>query len=87
MFEDETPVAWTAMPHAAPVTAVDGSDIGTADRVLGDLEEDIFHGIVLKRHSDGQLVQVPAVRIKRMTEHHVITDLSAADAASLPHYQ
>lgn len=87
MFEDETPVAWTAMPREAPVVGVDGSEIGVAERWLGDLEEDIFHGVVVKRHPGGELVQVPAIRIKRMTEHHVITDLTAAEAASLPRYR
>jgi hypothetical protein len=87
MFEDETPVAWTMMPREAPVVAADGTEIGKAQQVLGDLEEDIFHGIVLKRSHDGELVELPAVHIKRMTERHVITDLGTDDVTSLSRYR
>ena len=86
MFEDETPIAWIAMPRHAPVVAADGSEIGTAESVLGDQNEDIFHGLVVRRHSDGQRVEVPAARVKRMTEHHVVTDLAAAEAGALRPY-
>jgi hypothetical protein len=87
MFEDETPVAWTAMPREAPVVAADGTEIGKAEQVLGDVEEDIFHGIVLKRSHDGELLELPAVHIKRITERRVITDLGAGDVASLSRYR
>jgi hypothetical protein len=86
MFEDETPVAWTMMPRGAPVVAADGTEIGKAEQVLGDREEDIFHGLVIKRSHDGELVELPAARITRMTERHVITDLGAGDVASLSRY-
>jgi len=83
MFEDETTVAWRAMPRHAPVVAADGSEIGTAESVLGDDDEDIFHGIVLKRNHDGARVEIPAARIKKMTEHHVVTDLGDGEAGAL----
>lgn len=85
MYEDETPIAWTAMPTNAGVVGVDGSDIGTAETTLGDREEDIFHGIVLRR-GDGVLVEVPAARVKKMTDRHVVTDLTESDTRSLPGY-
>lgn len=85
MYEDETPLAWTVMPRHLAVVGSDGSEIGTAESVLGDKEEDIFHGIVLRR-DDGELVEVPALRVKKMTERHVVTDLSESDAAALPRY-
>lgn len=83
MFEDETPVAWIAMPHGAAVVAADGSEIGTAESVLGDENEDIFHGIVVKQRDGGKLVEVPAARIKKITNKHVVTDLTDADASAL----
>ena len=86
MFEDETPVAWQAMPKRAPVVAGDGTEIGTAEKVLGDEEDDIFHGIVVRRH-DGHAIEIPARRIQRMTEKHVITDLAASEAEALPAYR
>jgi hypothetical protein len=86
VFEDETPIAWTAMPRHAPVLAADGSEIGTAESVLGDVNEDIFHGLVVRRHQDGERVEVPAVRVKKMTEHHVLTDLATAEVGALMPY-
>ena len=87
MFEDETPVAWQAVPPNAPVVAADGSEIGIAESVLGDEEQDIFHGIVLRRSPDGEKVEVPARRIKKMTSRRVITDLGTGDVGSLPPYR
>jgi hypothetical protein len=87
MFENETQVAWPAMPYRAPVIAADGSQIGTAESLLGDENEDIFHGIVIKRQADGKLVEIAAKHIERITTKHVITDLSADDVTNLPPYQ
>ncbi len=87
MIEDQTPVAWTSVPHEAPVLADDGSEIGVAEKLLGDVSEDIFHGVVVRRQPGGQLVELPAARIKKMTRQGIMTDLDAADAASLPPYR
>lgn len=87
MFDDETVVAWRAMPYRAPVVAADGSTIGSAESLLGDEKEDIFHGIVVKHHGDGRLLEVAAARIKKITEKHVVTDVSAGDLASIPAYR
>jgi hypothetical protein len=86
VFEDETPVAWQAMPPHAAVVASDGTEIGVAEKWLGDQEEDIFHGIVVKR-LDGKAVEIPARRVKRMTEKHVLTDLAVSEAEALPAYK
>jgi hypothetical protein len=86
VYEEETPIAWTAMPHHAPVVAADGSELGTAESVLGDQNEDIFHGIVLRRH-DGHLVEVAAARVKKMTAQHVVTDLDPSEAGTLTPYR
>ncbi len=85
MFEDETAVAWKAMPYRAPVVAADGSEIGSAESLLGDEEEDIFHGVAVKSRAKG-LIEIPASRIKKITAKHVITDLSIDDVAALPAY-
>ena len=87
MFEDETPVAWTVLPLDAIVVGADGTEIGRVRSVLGDQSEDIFHGIAMRRANDGATVELPWPRIKRMTEQHVVTDMDAADAESLPPYQ
>jgi sporulation protein YlmC with PRC-barrel domain len=87
MFEDETAVAWIAMPYRAPVVAADGSEIGTAESLLGDEKEDIFHGIVVKQRQGGKLVEIPATRIAKITDKHVVTDLAEADTSALQPYR
>ncbi len=87
MFEDEASIAWRAMPHQVAVMAADGTQIGKAESLLGDENEDLFHGIVIERAPDGTRVEIPAARIKRITERHVITDLAASDLESLEPYR
>lgn len=87
MFDDETAVAWRAMPYRAAVVAADGSDLGSAESLLGDEKEDIFHGIAVRRRTDGKVLKIAASRIKKITPKHVVTDLSAAEVASLPAYR
>jgi hypothetical protein len=86
MFDDETTVAWRAMPYRAPVVAADGSEIGAAESLLGDEEEDIFHGIVVAGKG-GKHYEIPAARIKKITEKHVVTDLTEDDVATLQPYR
>ena len=86
MSADETQVAWQAMPQHAPVVASDGSHIGITEKLLGDVDEDIFHGVVIRR-GDGEAVEIPARRVKRMTATQVITDLEAHEADHLPPYR
>jgi hypothetical protein len=87
MLEDEPALAWTAMPYRSVVYVADGTDIGTAESLLGDEEEDIFHGIAVKRRSGGATVEIPAVRVKKITARGVVTDLDASDIAALHPYQ
>jgi hypothetical protein len=87
MYDDETVVAWMAMPYRASVVAADGTVIGKAESLLGDESEDIFHGIVIDRQDDRKRVEIAADRIKKITEKHVVTDLSADDVAKLQPYR
>jgi hypothetical protein len=87
MFEDETQVAWKAMPRRAPLLAADQAEIGTAESLLGDEQEDIFHGIVAKLKEGARMVEVPAARVTRITDRRVITDLTLDDVATLPAYR
>src|ERR1700693_1736059 len=87
MFDDETAVRGRAMQYRWQVVGGDGTVIGTAESLLGDEEEDIFHGIVVKRKQGGSPLEIPASRIKKITVKHVVTDLSEADVAALPAYR
>ena len=75
------------MPYRAPVTDRDGNRIGTAESLLGDEEEDIFHGIAVKRSRDGRLVEVAAAHVQRITAREVRTDLSRQEVSELPPYK
>ena len=85
-FEDETPLAWQRTPARSTVYAADGSELGAVESVLGDEQEDIFHGIALKRPADG-VVELPAAHVKKICAKGVVTDLYPADAASLEPYR
>jgi hypothetical protein len=86
VFEDEAAVAWGVTPKHAVVYGADASQIGIVDAVLGDEEADIFHGLAIKRPGD-QIVEVPAVRIKKICAKGVVTDLYATDADALKVYR
>jgi hypothetical protein len=87
MSDLEAQLAWTAMPYRAPVTDRDGGRIGTAESLLGDEGEDIFHGIAVKRSSDGKVVEVAAGHVQRITAREVRTDLDREAVAELPLYK
>ncbi|MGH7747527.1 MAG: hypothetical protein ACREQ5_22625 [Candidatus Dormibacteria bacterium] len=85
MSEDQ--VAWTAMPYRAPVLDSTGAPIGSAESLLGDESEDIFHGVVVKRTRDGALVEVPQGLVSRITATHVYTTISPGDVGNLQPYR
>lgn len=87
MFEDETPVAWTVLRRGMNVVGADGSDIGEVEEVLGDPDDDIFHGLVIKRAGGGERVELAAMHVRKMTDHHIVTDLDAGQAGALPAYR
>ena len=87
MEEEEHEVAWLAMPEKAPVMDEAGEEIGRTEELLGDREDDIFHGIVVKLAKGGQKVEVRADRIPKITTRRVYTDLAADDLEKLPEYR
>ncbi|HVA21681.1 MAG TPA: hypothetical protein VNN74_06260 [Candidatus Micrarchaeia archaeon] len=82
----EERVAWTATPYHAPVLDRDGGAIGTTESLLGDEASDIFHGLAVRRHG-GEVVELAADRVERITRTAVHTSLGAADAVQLPAYR
>lgn len=86
MFEDLTPLTWQRTPHNAPVYGFDASEIGTVESVLGDEEEDIFHGLALRRHGGDGIVELPAAHVKKITDQGVVTDLDSGGVAALEPY-
>lgn len=83
----EQQVAWTETPYRAPVLDRSGQRIGTTESLLGDEQEDIFHGIAISGPHHGRPVVVPAAHVTRITSEHVETDLDEAGVAGLEPYQ
>ena len=83
-LDEEREVAWLAMPEKAPVMGESGEEIGRMEALLGDKEDDIFHGIVLKLARGGHKVEVPADRIPKITTRRVYTDLAVDELEQLP---
>jgi hypothetical protein len=82
--DEEREVAWLAMPEKAPVMGKSGEEIGRMEELLGDKEDDIFHGIVLKLARGGHKVEVRADRIPKITTRRVYTDLAVDELEHLP---
>ena len=87
MDDNEREVAWLAMPEKAPVMDEAGEEIGRAEELLGDREDDIFHGIVVKLARGGRKVEVRADRIPKITSRRVYTDLATDELEQLPEYR
>ena len=85
MFEDEPAIAWKATPYRGVVVTADGTEIGTAESLLGDEEEDIFHGLAVKTRRG--LLEIPAARITKITARGIVTDLDDDDVARLEPYR
>jgi hypothetical protein len=86
-MEDERPVAWTAVPELAPVFDTSGATVGTAVSVLGNTVHDIFHGVVIKRETDGKLVELPAEDVEQITTERIRITRTTAEVDDLPVYE
>ena len=84
--EHETPLSWMAMPYRVPVLDRNGKRIGTAESLEGDVDKDIFHGIVVKLAGSRELRELLADRIERITNRALHTDLAEGEIESLPPY-
>ena len=81
---EEHAVSWMAIPRKAPVFDKAGSEVGHVDAVLGDEEDDIFHGVSLNLTGPAGDVELTAARITRITTAGVYTDLQEEEAKTLP---
>jgi hypothetical protein len=75
------------MPEKVPVMDEAGEEIGRVEELLGDREDDIFHGIVVKLARGGRKVEVRADRIPKITTQRVYTDLASDELEQLPEYR
>jgi hypothetical protein len=82
-MEAERAVSWMAIHQNARVIDREGTDIGHVEAVLGDEEDDIFHGLALNLKGWGGHVELPADRIRRITADRIYTDLGPDEGKSL----
>jgi hypothetical protein len=82
-METERAVSWMAIHQNAGVVDSDETDIGHVEAVLGDEEDDIFHGLALNLKGWGGHVELPAARIQRITADKIYTDLGPDEGESL----
>ncbi len=83
----EQQVAWTATPYRAPVLDAAGEEIGTTESLMGDENDDIFHGLAVKLKHGGKMVEIAAEKVARITTERVYTTVGADEVDSLPAYQ
>jgi len=76
------PVAYTALAEDTPVYTSDGQRIGTVKRVLADVEEDIFDGLIVDTDDGDRFVDAP--NVGSLYERRAELSLSAEEAAHLP---
>ncbi|HEY6539263.1 MAG TPA: hypothetical protein VI138_09545 [Candidatus Dormibacteraeota bacterium] len=80
-------VAWIATPYHAAVLDSAGTDFGIAESLLGDEASDIFHGLAVKVHQGGQVVEVAAAQVDKITLGGIHTSVAPEQVALLPAYQ
>ena len=85
-MDNEQQIAWIGMRPRSPVLDAGGSQIGTAESLLGDESEDIFHGIVVKL-KDGRHVEVPAAKVQKITAATVHLSVKSGEVPTLPEYK
>ncbi len=83
--DDEHQIGYKVLAKGTPVEASDGTRVGTVAKVLDNIREHIFDGIVVKTEDGRRFVDAPEVA--RITTHRVVLTTDAAEAADLPEHK
>ena len=83
------PVAWRVIERGWRVLDAAGNEVGSVDRIVGDVDADIFNGIAF---GDGGTVltrsrYVPAEHVAEIWEGEIVLDLPPEEVAKLEPYQ
>ncbi len=87
IVDPDQQVAWIMTPYHAPVFDTAGGEFGITDSLLGDEASDIFHGLAVKIHNGGHLVEVAALQVDKITPSGVHTSVTPEQVILLPPYQ
>ncbi len=85
MTDEEHQIGYKALPRGTPVEASDGVRIGTVHRVLDNVREHIFDGIVISTGDGKRFVDAPEV--KTITTRRVTLTIDSAEAKALAPYK
>lgn len=80
------PVSWLLIEAGWNVLAVDGSEVGKIDEVVGDSGTDIFDGLAIATSMFGKPRYVPAEVVAEITEGTVRLSLTHDQMEQLPEY-
>jgi hypothetical protein len=78
------PISYKTLAAGTPVVSSDGVELGTAERAVENVKEQIFDGIVMR--AGDRHVWVDAPEVARIYERRVELTLDAAAAAALGDY-
>jgi hypothetical protein len=85
MEDDGHAISYKLLERGVPVVTADGVEVGTVDRVLENVREHIFDGIVVRSGRGDLFVDAPEVA--RIAERQVTLSIDSGDAAELPPYE
>ena len=83
--DDEHRIGYKVLPKGTAVEASDGTRIGTVAKVLDNVREPIFDGIVVRTEAGTRFVDAP--EIAEITNRRVVLTIDAAEAADLPEHK
>jgi hypothetical protein len=82
MADEAVPIAYTALQPGTPCQSSDGEEFGTVEAVLAVEDMDVFDGIVVATAAGKRFVD--ADHVGQIFTTHVVSTLSAEEAAHLP---
>jgi hypothetical protein len=83
--DEEHAIGYKVVPRGTPVEAADGTQVGKVHKVLDNVREHIFDGIVIATDDGKRFVDAPEVA--RITNRRVVLTISPTETADLPHHK
>lgn len=85
MTDEEHAIGYKVVPKGTPVEAADGTVVGKVHKVLDNVREHIFDGIVIATDDGKRFVDAPEVA--RITNLRVILTISPEEVADLQQHK
>jgi hypothetical protein len=85
MTDDAPAISYQLLRRGTPIRSADGTVLGHTARVLENVKENIFDGIVMDTPEGERFVDAPEVG--RITEAAVTLTIGIEEAVALPRYE